>query len=225
MRGNRDTNQEGRMSDSFQSKFNPATRPTALPELQAITKKEWTPIYFAAVELVEAAGYEQDAFDVVHDAYVIMCTKSRWNPTACPLREHFLGLVRDALKADRNRRRTESRRRHNEAVVTHHYEDSVIPYVSSTSSPEDLMIAREEHEDHERWLLEKRAQIRKLQRSVSNDPVALELMDYWAEHGGAKPLTKVALILDRSLDDIYRAKKLIERHAKRIIVEKKGDDQ
>jgi hypothetical protein len=213
------------MSISFQSKA--SDRVTALPELQAITKKEWTPIYFAAVELVEATGLKQDAFDIVHDAYVTMCTEAdaRWSPTVRPLREHFLMLVRDELKKERNRRQVEARQRHAKDKLTHHYESSIIPYVSSTSSPEDIMIAREEAEEHERWLLEKRAQIRKLQRCVSHNPVALKLLDYWAEHGGSKPLTKVAGILNVSIDAIYEAKKLIERHAHRIIVEKKGDDQ
>ena len=201
-----------------------AGRPLVLaPEPVSASKSEWRDIYIAAIDMGERmTGSRERAFDVVHDTYVDMCTKHGHNPSY-PLRQHFLHLVYVACKQARERKRR-SKPESEQQALTELYADADA-HNGSTRSPEEIMIAREEREEHKEWLAEKREQLRRLMKAVSYNPAAVALMRYWADNGGGKPLTEVGPQLGFTIEEIYAAKKLIERKAHRIIVEKKGDDQ
>ena len=89
-----------------------------------------------------------------------------------------------------------------------------------------MIIAREDAEAREERIPRLRARLRKLQRCVAYNAAAVALLEYWAMHGSDKPLPKVAAILGFSADDLYAAKKLIERKAQNILADEaeEGDE-
>ena len=201
-----------------------AERPlVSAPRPVDASKSEWRPIYFAAIDMAERmTGSKERAYDIVHDTYVEMCTNHGDNPSY-PLRQHFLHLVYVACKQWRERRR-KAKPEDEQQALEDYYAD-IAAHNWSTRSPEDIMIVREEREEHQQWLAEKREQLRRLMKAVSHNPAAVALMRYWADNG-SKPFTEIATTLGITVEELYAAKKLIERRAHLIIVEKKkGDDE
>ena len=87
------------------------------------------------------------------------------------------------------------------------------------------MIAHEEAQEREEKLGVMRARIRMLQQAVAHNPVAVKVLEFFAEYGGKKPLTELARRLQLPADDVYDAKQLIEKHARHIFASTQGEDQ
>ena len=118
------------------------------PAEAPVSDKKFTPVYFRSIELVESCGHKQDAFDIEHDAWIVSMT-TRPCPKDRPFGEHFLALVRDQIKVFRDEQRTLQRRSHRTEELEGHAETCIVPFVGSTASPEDLMIAHEEAQERD----------------------------------------------------------------------------
>jgi hypothetical protein len=199
------------------------TRPdltlSALPPLGAITPSEWAEIVSAAIASAERELRAKDlAAEAVAAGYLKLHTTHPWSPSKYALRRHFLFLVHLACKDWRESQKADKRAREEEAHEK--FYDDVVEDAPGGASPEDLMVAREDLEEHQLWILEKRDQLRRLQRLVAGDVVALALLRAFAEYGEDRPLSQIAEIIGYPAPAVYSAKKRIERLAARVVVER-----
>ena len=200
-------------------------RAPILPELDGVSDKEWSAIYNAGTEIAfRCLGNKGDAFEAVNGAALALCSTHRYDEAKHKnLRRHFLNLVRGECQTFLTHRRRE-----NDACHRMHEsnDDDSIAHEQGQLSPEAMMIQREEDERYEVSLQRTRARLRKLQRCVAYNPAAVALLEYWAANGDDRPMPQIAAAIGYELDDVYEAKKLIERKAEKILGEdEEGEDQ
>jgi DNA-directed RNA polymerase specialized sigma24 family protein len=182
------------------------------PELAS--RMDLDALYLAGVRYARRClrGRPRDvAQELVHDAWILLSTTKRWDPSRLSLERWFMlvlrNLINDLYEWDANLDPET-------AAQYRGYEQG--ERFAETMPPEDVLVEREHRAERARHAPFHIAQIEAIEAAVAKHPVAAAILHEWKTAGCDLKPQQLADRLGLSVNQIYRAKEVIQYHAKQI---------
>ncbi len=181
-----------------------ALRRARCPELAAVSDRELQELYETVVVVAHRRASRAAAEDIVQRTFESLLTTRRWNPAAAPLAKHVTNIVRSLIH-----HHYESKASQRERLARDGFQREVTGE-HAPSAEESLFDRAEEAERQARAARE----AAELEARVAGNSVAHGALRCRRE--GLERPADIALALNVSVEQVYRATQHLRYHLKRI---------